>query len=139
MPGKVHAPRNYVLAGGIQRFSRSAMYAKKAVYKKKRVAVKAPKVADKRLKEKPVKGDKNGGKRIVLANKTVGCQYTYYFERVTKLNVFPSRDATILPRTFLPKSVTTGSSSPFIFARPSCPELSSFCWRESTRERESSS
>ena len=138
MPGKVHAPRNYVLAGGIQRFSRSAMYAKKAVYKKKRVAVKASKVADKRLKEKPVKGDKNGGKRIVLANKTVGCQSTY-FERVTKLHVFPIRDATILPRTFLPKSVTSESSSPFISARPSCQEPSLFCWRESTREKESSS
>lgn len=71
MPGKVHAPRNYVLPGGIPRFSRSAMFSKKALYKKKKVAVKSPKAGEKRLKEKTVKGEKNGGKRLVLINKTV--------------------------------------------------------------------
>ena len=76
MPGKVHAPRNYVLPGGVQRFSRSAMYSKKALYKKKKVAVKAPKVGEKRLKEKPVKGEKNGGKRLVVVNKTV-CDHNF--------------------------------------------------------------
>ncbi|KAL5515763.1 hypothetical protein EMCRGX_G000979 [Ephydatia muelleri] len=50
--------------------NRSAMYSKKALYKKKKVAVKAPKVGEKRLKEKPVKGEKNGGKRLVVVNKT---------------------------------------------------------------------
>ena len=47
------------------------MYAKKAVYKKKRVAAKTPKVTEPRLKEKQVKGEKNGAKRVVLAKKTV--------------------------------------------------------------------
>jgi len=48
------------------RFSRSSMYKRRAVYKKKRVQKAAkPKVRPAKTIEKVVKGDKNGGKRIV--------------------------------------------------------------------------
>merc|ERR1712217_923125 len=59
-------PRNYALECGVYRFGRSKMYHKKAIYKfnKKKAAVKAadPKPV---FVEKPVKGAKNGEKRMV--------------------------------------------------------------------------
>lgn len=60
-----HSSRNPSLAGGVSRYSRSAMFAKKAAYKKKmaKAAKKAPVVAQ--PKTKKVGGDKNGGERKV--------------------------------------------------------------------------
>ncbi len=71
MPGKAHSPRNYLLAGGISRYSRSAMYRKKALYKRKRVEIEPTKEKRKHYKIKPVKGEKNGKTRVVLLKKTV--------------------------------------------------------------------
>lgn len=69
-------PRNYSLAKGISRYSRSAMYAKKALYKNK-IAVKnfAPK-RDPHVVVKEIGGANNGDKRVVLAKRSVGEQGT---------------------------------------------------------------
>jgi len=63
--------RNKNLEGGISRYSRSAMYRRRALYKKKKTPV--PPAAKKRtyFSVKPVKGEKNGEKRVVLKNKAV--------------------------------------------------------------------
>eukprot|EP00118_Oscarella_pearsei_P004191 m.17410 g.17410 ORF g.17410 m.17410 type:complete len:245 (+) comp27500_c0_seq3:89-823(+) len=65
-----HRPRNYLLPGGVPRYSRSVMYRKKALYKKKRVVIEKKEVKQERFKEKPVRGDKNGEKRSVPLKKT---------------------------------------------------------------------
>lgn len=72
-------PRNYPLAKGISRYSRSAMYAKKALYKNK-IAVKnfAPK-RDPHVVIKEVGGSNNGGKRVVLVKRSVGEQCSFVF------------------------------------------------------------
>lgn len=69
MAGKAHSSRNHLLAGGISRYSRSAMYRKKALYKKKKVVIKPTKDKEPHYKIKPVKGEKNGQKRVVLLKK----------------------------------------------------------------------
>jgi large subunit ribosomal protein L6e len=64
-----HAPRNSVLAPGVSRLSRSAVYAKKALYKRKHTAVAAPAKEAAADKTVEVKGGKNGAKRTVPAQK----------------------------------------------------------------------
>lgn len=71
MAKKPHSSRNSLLPGGIPKYSRSAMYRKKALYKKKKVPVKAEKKKRVFFKFKDVKGEKNGGKRVVLLRKSV--------------------------------------------------------------------
>lgn len=63
-------PRNYDLGNGVLRFSRTKMFHKKALYKfigKKVAATKKP--SKPLVIEKPIGGEKNGGKRFVLVKK----------------------------------------------------------------------
>lgn len=69
---KEQRPRNYELAAGIMRFSKSAMYHKRGIWKTKKTGLK-PKPAAPRQKntvEKQIKGDKNGGTRKVQQRKS---------------------------------------------------------------------
>ncbi|EDV27910.1 expressed hypothetical protein [Trichoplax adhaerens] len=63
--GKPHQSRNKVLPGGAMLYSRSQMYRKRALYKRKKVGTK--KVVQEIAKTivKPVKGDKNGNQRVL--------------------------------------------------------------------------
>ncbi|XP_065350779.1 large ribosomal subunit protein eL6 [Cloeon dipterum] len=67
---RTNRPRNYNLGNGVYRFSRSRMYHKKALWKfvgKKTTKPEKPKKPT--HVEKPIKGDNNGGKRLVLLKK----------------------------------------------------------------------
>lgn len=70
---KVHKtgkPRNYDLGNGVLRFSRTRMFHKKALYKFLGKKVEATKKPQRPLViEKPIGGEKNGGKRFVLVKK----------------------------------------------------------------------
>lgn len=64
--------RNYVLPNGVLRYSRSRMFKKTASYKIKPTTPKKVKAKRADLyKEKPIGGEKNGGKRQVLVKKSV--------------------------------------------------------------------
>lgn len=67
---KIGKSRNYDLGNGIYRFSRTRMYHKKALYKfvgKKVAPTKKP--AKPLTAVKPIGGEKNGEKRVVLLKK----------------------------------------------------------------------
>ena len=66
----VHKPRNSLLAPGIERFSRSQVYRKKALYKKfPKPKAAAPAAAAPLTKQVPVNGAKNGKTRVVAVTK----------------------------------------------------------------------
>lgn len=69
MAKAAHTPRNKLLPGGVSRLSRTAVYKKRALYKRKKVPVKAKKVEGQTTKTKPVGGDKNGKERVVPTQK----------------------------------------------------------------------
>merc|ERR1711935_885146 len=65
-------PRNYVLGGsGVMRFSQSRMYKKRAIHRNKKAKSQKPakKPHTPAMKVKEIKGDNNGGKRVVRANR----------------------------------------------------------------------
>ena len=68
---KVHTPRNRDLAPGIGRYSRSAIYKKRALYKRKKTGVKKLVAEEQKSKVKEVGGDKNGGTRVVPVKREV--------------------------------------------------------------------
>merc|ERR1712227_208038 len=64
---KARKPRNYVLGGsGVMRFSRSRMYKKHGIKFIKNKATKEKKRGPKAMVVKDIKGDNNGGKRVVI-------------------------------------------------------------------------
>merc|ERR1712168_551708 len=64
-------PRNYVLGGsGVMRFSQSRMYKKRAVFRYKKADKKVTKKPyEPAMKVKEIKGDNNGGKRVVRSSR----------------------------------------------------------------------
>merc|ERR1711872_198575 len=63
-------PRNYALASGVMRFSKSSMYHKKAIYKfVKQKTAKKTTVKPAIFVEKKIGGAKNGGTRMVRVKK----------------------------------------------------------------------
>ena len=68
---KVHTPRNKDLAPGIGRYSRSAIYKKRALYKRKKTGVKKEVSEEQKTRVKEVGGDKNGGTRVVPVKREV--------------------------------------------------------------------
>jgi large subunit ribosomal protein L6e len=68
---KVHTSRNPELLPGIGRYSRSAIYKKRALYKRKKTGVKKPVKEQEKFKRKEIGGDKNGGSRVVPVQREV--------------------------------------------------------------------
>merc|ERR1711991_1265408 len=62
--------RNPLLPGGVSRYSRSKMYARRAAYKKRKTVAAAPKAAEARFTTKQVRGEKNGSTRNIPARAT---------------------------------------------------------------------
>ena len=68
---KERESRNEPLAKGIGRYSRSAMYKKRALYKRKKTGVKKEVKEVVKTKVKEIGGDKNGGTRTVPVQREV--------------------------------------------------------------------
>ncbi|CAG8500403.1 10958_t:CDS:2 [Diversispora eburnea] len=65
----VHAPRNSFLVPGVPRYSRSVIYSKKALYKRKKVQVPKTETKVETTKTKPIGGEKNGKERLIPLEK----------------------------------------------------------------------
>ena len=68
---KPHSSRNGSLAGSISRLSRSAVYRKRALYKRKKTGVAKKVTKVEKLKVKPIGGEKNGENRTVPVTREV--------------------------------------------------------------------
>eukprot|EP00794_Sanderia_malayensis_P014370 gene14370-15868_t len=66
---KAHSSRNSTIGGGISRLSRSAVYRKRALYKRKKTGVKKTIAEVAKTKVKPIGGEKNGNERTVPINR----------------------------------------------------------------------
>ena len=66
-----HSPRNFQLPGGVWRYGRYTMNQKRKGYLKKKVRISPKSTKRIHYKIKPVKGEKNGGTRLVLTRKSV--------------------------------------------------------------------
>ncbi|XP_071946621.1 large ribosomal subunit protein eL6-like isoform X2 [Antedon mediterranea] len=66
---KNHCSRQKWLTGGVPQFSRSQMYRRTAMYKRKRVVAKKEVKRPAAMLEKQINGEKNGGKRQVRVNR----------------------------------------------------------------------
>ena len=73
-----HTPRNKEIAQSIGKFSRSAIYRKRALYKRKKTGVKKDVQPAALFKTKEIGGDKNGQNRKLPVKKEVsilGCKW----------------------------------------------------------------
>eukprot|EP01135_Chromosphaera_perkinsii_P005040 Nk52_evm17s311 gene=Nk52_evmTU17s311 len=68
--GKPHNTRNSELSGGISKLSRTAVYKKRALYKKKKVVTAKKPAKVELFKTKKIGGDKNGSNRKVAVEKS---------------------------------------------------------------------
>lgn len=68
---KVRASRNQPLSKGIGRYSRSAMYRKRALYKRKKTGVTKDVKEQAKTMVKEIGGEKNGGSRTVPVQREV--------------------------------------------------------------------
>ncbi|GBB99500.1 hypothetical protein RclHR1_03540019 [Rhizophagus clarus] len=64
-----HAPRNRFLVSGIPRYSRSKVYAKKALYKRKKSTISKLETKVETTKTVQIKGNNNGGQRVIPLEK----------------------------------------------------------------------
>ena len=74
---KIHSSRNPSIGGGISRFSRSAIYKKRALYKRKKTGVKKVVAEVAQSKVKPIGGEKNGQNRTIPVTREVYLQSTF--------------------------------------------------------------
>ncbi len=68
---KAHSSRNHNIGSGISRYSRSAIFRKKALYKRKKTGVKKTVAEVAKTKVKPIGGEKNGSERTVPIEREV--------------------------------------------------------------------
>ena len=83
---KKHCSRNSSLNGIISRFSRSAIYKKRALYKRKKTPVKKVVAEIKKTKVKPIGGEKNGENRTVPIARKVRVISTILRVNITGFN-----------------------------------------------------
>ncbi|XP_056632343.1 60S ribosomal protein L6 [Diorhabda sublineata] len=101
-PGK---PRNYDLGNGVLRFSRTKMFHKKALYKFVGKKVEAKKKPQKpQVIEKPIGGEKNGGKRFVLVKKRRA-----YYPTQDRIKARPARKCFSQHKRSIRSSITPGT------------------------------
>ena len=84
--------RNSFLAGGVPKFSRSKMYAKRAQHKRTKTVTKVEAKKASAVVTKTVKGDKNGGTRQVNFFTSRKSENENLFENFTY--------SQLIPRTF---------------------------------------
>ncbi|CAI2181322.1 11895_t:CDS:2 [Funneliformis geosporum] len=95
-------PRNRFLVPGVPRYSRSKIFAKKALYKRKKENIPKSVPEVKTTKTVPIKGDKNGGERVVPLDKA---PRFYPAEDVPR----PKKSRKVHKTTKLRSSITPGT------------------------------
>lgn len=95
-------PRNRFLVPGIPRYSRSKIFAKKALFKRKKDKIPKAVPEVKTTKTVPIKGDKNGGERVVPLEKA---PRFYPAEDVPR----PKKSRKVHKKTKLRSSITPGT------------------------------
>jgi len=99
-----HAPRNKFLVPGITRYSRSAVYAKKALYKRKKTTIEKVETKPPTTKTVQIKGDNNGGQRVIPYEKAprfYPAEDTPHPKKSRKINKPAKLRSTITPGTIL--------------------------------------
>ncbi|CAG8445979.1 2725_t:CDS:2 [Ambispora gerdemannii] len=99
-----HAPRNSFLVPGITRYSRSVIYSKKAIYKRKKTPQPKPETKPAQFKTVEIKGDKNGKERFIPVHKAprfYPAEDVPVPKKSRKLNKTTKLRASITPGTIL--------------------------------------
>ncbi|CAB4486385.1 unnamed protein product [Rhizophagus irregularis] len=97
-----HAPRNRFLVPGIPRYSRSKVYAKKALYRRKKSTIPKPETKAETTKTVQINGNNNGGQRVIPLEKA---PRFYPAEDVP----LPKKSRKVNKQTKLRTSITPGS------------------------------